>query len=82
MRSYMLAGIHRRAMPRLIDWCDEAAVVHWNEERRDPPDWQAAFGRLLHEGRPSRVAHPSPDHQSFRIAAPPPRPFVTLRFTA
>jgi heme-degrading monooxygenase HmoA len=80
MRSFMLSGIHRRAMPRLPDWCDEAAVVHWQQGGRDLPDWQTVYERLQHEGRPSRVAHPSPNQESFQIVAPRLKPLLELRF--
>ena len=40
MRAFMLAGSHRRAMPKLLDWCDEASVVHWHQEDPALPDWQ------------------------------------------
>jgi heme-degrading monooxygenase HmoA len=39
MRAFMLSGAHRRAMPRLLEWCDEAAVVHWNQDDFAPPSW-------------------------------------------
>ena len=32
MRGFMLSGTHRRVMPRLLQWCDEAALVHWTQE--------------------------------------------------
>ncbi len=71
MRAFMLAGAHRRVMPRLLSWCDEAAVVHWTQQSGEPPAWAEAHRRLQQEGRRSRVDHPSPAQQ--RFAFPPPR---------
>lgn len=71
MKAFMLAGPHRRAMPRLLEWCDEAALVHWEQESHREPDWQEAHLRLQADGRRSKVNHPSPAHESFQI--PPPK---------
>jgi hypothetical protein len=62
MRAYILSGPHRTAMPRLVDWCDEASVVHWEQGGPALPTWAEAEGRMRAEGRPSKVRHPSPDH--------------------
>jgi hypothetical protein len=70
MRSFMLAGPHRQAMRRLLEWCDEASLVHWEQDSGREPDWQEAHRRLQAEGRRSKVNHPSPAHDSFQI--PPP----------
>jgi hypothetical protein len=70
MRAFMTAGIHRRAMPRLLDWCDEAAVVHWSQDSSELPGWQKAHRRMVDEGRPSKVKHPSPAHLAHKIPAP------------
>jgi hypothetical protein len=71
MRAFMALGAHRRVMPRLLEWCDEASLVHWTQDSLDPPSWQEAHQRLLREGRRSKVKHPSAAHQRFEI--PPPR---------
>jgi len=70
MRAFMMSGAHRRAMPKLLDWCDEASLVHWTQDTDDLPDWREAHRHLLAEGRRSKVRHPSPAHQAYEIPAP------------
>jgi uncharacterized protein DUF3291 len=70
MRAFMLSGAHRRVMPRLLDWCDEASVVHWSQDAAEPPPWPEAHRRLQTEGRRSRVRYPSDRQQRFEIPAP------------
>jgi hypothetical protein len=70
MRDFMRAGVHRKVMPRLLEWCDEAAVAHWNQDALEPPAWEEAHRRLAHEGRTSRVSHPSPAQSRFEFPAP------------
>ena len=70
MKAFMHAPPHGPAMRRLLDWCDEASLVHWSDEAATLPDWQEADRRLRAEGRPSKVLHPSADHQRLSFAAP------------
>jgi len=70
MRGFMMAGVHRTAMPKLLDWCDEASLVHWEQDHATLPEWDTAHRRLVSEGRPSKVRHPSPAHESLEF--PPP----------
>jgi hypothetical protein len=70
MKSFMLSGTHRKVMPRLSDWCDEAAVVHWVQESDREPDWEEAHRRLQQEGRRSKVKYPSPAHEKYLIPSP------------
>jgi hypothetical protein len=70
MRSFMESGAHRAAMPKLLEWCDEASVVHWMQDFAEPPTWEEAHRRMQHDGRPSRVKHPSEAHRRFEISAP------------
>jgi len=70
MRSFMLAGSHRRAMPKLLDWCDEASVTHWKQETSELPGWDQAHRKLVEQGRPSKVRFPSSDHVARRIPEP------------
>jgi heme-degrading monooxygenase HmoA len=70
MKSFMLSGPHRQVMPLLLEWCDEAAVVHWVQESGREPDWQEAHARLQQEGRKSKVNHPSAAHDQYLIPKP------------
>ena len=69
MRAFMTGGDHLAAMPRLLDWCDEASVAHW--EQTDPAlvSWADAEAPMRAQGRPSKVRHPSPDHATLTFAA-------------
>jgi heme-degrading monooxygenase HmoA len=66
MRAFMLGGAHRDAMPRLQDWCDEAAVAHWEQDGAIAPAWREAERRLAAEGRLSAVKFPSPAQRAGR----------------
>ena len=70
MRDFMMAVPHRRAMAKLVEWCDEASIVHWTQESHDLPDWQEAHRRMVNEGRRSKVRHASPAHEKYEIAPP------------
>ncbi len=65
---------HRRAMSKLVYWCNEAAVVHWAQENSGLPDWLEAHRKMVAEGRRSKVKHPSPAHETYEIAPPKLRP--------
>jgi hypothetical protein len=70
MRAFMLSGAHKRAMPKLVEWCDEASVVHWHQESADLPSWTEAHQRMVEEGRLSRVRYPSDSQVAKRITPP------------
>jgi len=70
MRDYMLNGSHRAAMPRLVNWCDEASVVHWDIEGDAAPSWPEADQRMRANGRASKVRHPSPRHADLSYMSP------------
>ena len=69
MRAFMTSGVHCAAMPKFLEWCDEATVTHWTQEGAEEPDWMEAHRRLLAEGRPSKINNPSPTHLTLRAAA-------------
>ena len=58
MKTFMLAAPHGPAMRRLLEWCDEAALVHWTQTGSELPSWDEAHRRIQHEGRSSKVNHP------------------------
>lgn len=70
MRAYMTDGAHRAAMPKLLAWCDEASVAHWEQDEAVLPTWQDADRRMRQMGRPSRLRHPAPAHASLSYAPP------------
>jgi hypothetical protein len=57
-------------MRSLLDWCDEAALVHWTQAGEELPSWEEAHKRIQQEGRRSKVSHPSADHTAYAIPAP------------
>jgi hypothetical protein len=71
MNAYR-TGAHRRAMPKLLNWCNEAAVVRWTQESSEILFWQEVHQRMAEEGKPSKVNHPSPAQASNDIPAPEP----------
>jgi len=70
MRAFMTSGAHRQAMPKLLDWCDEAALVHWEQDTPALPEWDEAHRRLVTQGRRSKVRHPSPAHETLDVPVP------------
>ena len=70
MKRFMTAGVHGRAMRKLLHWCNEAALVHWTQESAVLPSWPEAHARLEAEGRPSKVNHPSPNHLAHKFPEP------------
>ena len=70
MRSCMSTSPHGPIMRKLAHWCDEASVVHWEQASHEFPQWSVVYERMQHEGRASRVTHPSESHQALRIRVP------------
>jgi hypothetical protein len=63
MRGFRNTSWHLKAMPALLDSCDEAAVTSWTSEDTAVPEPEAAAERMA-TGRPSKVRNPSPAHAS------------------
>lgn len=70
IKQYMISGAHGKAMPKLMNWCDEASVARWHQDSATLPTWQEAHRRLLSEGRLSKVRFPSAAHERFDIPVP------------
>jgi hypothetical protein len=79
MKAFMHAPPHGPAMRKLLEWCDEASLVHWTQPGAAVPPWVEAHARLQGEGRTSKVHHPSADHAAFRVAPPVSDSTFTLR---
>ncbi len=62
LRAFMMSGAHRKAMPHLVNWCDEASTARFEWTSELPPTWEDAEWRMAKEGRISPVKHPSPAH--------------------
>jgi len=70
MRQFMMTGDHKRAMPHLMEWCDEASVAHWEQEDLVLPSWEKADGRMRASGRASKVRKPSAQHAGLSYCEP------------
>jgi hypothetical protein len=80
MRSFRDSGVHGLTMRDLLNWCDEASFVHWEEPRPTLPPLDEAYQRLRQFGRVSKVLHPSPTHARGQTAGTArPQPGMRLR---
>ena len=71
MRRYRAEAAHLAAMPKLLHWCDEAAIAHWTQESAGLPTLEEARSRLAGEGRLSKVLHPSAAHAAGEVQPSP-----------
>ena len=70
MKAFMHAKPHGPVMRKLLDWCDEASLVHRTKDSADLPAWAEAHRRLQKDGRPSTVRHPTAAHSALQFPAP------------
>jgi hypothetical protein len=59
---------HLHAMPRLLNWCDEASYTHWEEPAAAAPTADTARDRLARAGKTSKVRFPSAQQRAGRTA--------------
>jgi len=78
MRAFRGSQAHAKVMPLLAGWCDEAAYANWEPQGDTVPSWAEAYEQLVREGRLSRVAHPSSDHEAGRFPEPRLKPLIGL----
>ena len=79
MRAFRNAAPHLKAMPRLLEWCDEASFAQWIQADAALPTPAEALRRMLAEGRRSKVSHPSAAHVAGKMAASAPRTGFRLK---
>jgi hypothetical protein len=70
MRAFRSSGAHMKAMPKLLDWCDEASYVHWEQEGAELPSWAEAHRRMVAEGKLSKVKNPSAAQSARKFPEP------------
>jgi hypothetical protein len=78
MNEFRTTAAHRAAMPKLLHICDEASVVHWDQEASELPSWEESYRRMVADGRLSKVNHPSPGHLNNHTPALQPSRTETL----
>jgi heme-degrading monooxygenase HmoA len=79
-KAFMHKKPHGPTMRSLLEWCDEAALVHWTQTDEELPSWEEAHRRMQREGRRSKVNHPSAAHTAYEIPAPKVSRTSELRF--
>lgn len=67
MAAYRVSGPHKKAMPKLQQWCDEASVANWSQDTDVLPGWKEIKARMLSGGHLSRLTYPSRMHERGEI---------------
>lgn len=71
MLAFRNSDPHGLIMPKLLDWCDEASFVHWEQESAELPDTDVARQTMFERGKLGRVRHPSDSHAEGEIPTEP-----------
>jgi hypothetical protein len=80
VKAFMRAKPHGPTMRCILNWCDEAALVHWTQTGEELPAWGEAHRRMQQEGRRSKVNYPSAAQTAYAISAPTVSQTRELRF--
>ena len=67
MRAYRNSGVHMKAMPKLLRWCDEASFVHWEQVDESAPTPDVAIERLRAKESCRRCNAPSARQKAERV---------------
>lgn len=59
MKRFRGSDAHKRAMPRLLDICDEASLARWTQDDPGVASPETMVERLRTIGRTSKVRHPT-----------------------
>lgn len=62
MLNYMRNGAHKKAMPYLQHWCNEARTGHTIISGKDFPSSKEMAHLLLKFGKASKLQHPNENH--------------------
>jgi len=62
MKRFRDADWHKRAMPKLLEWCDEASVARWTQDTSDLLTAADMLEKMTASGRTSKVRNPSAGH--------------------
>lgn len=76
MKAFRGTSAHGKVMPKLANWCDEAAYSHWEPQEEIVPSWPEACQRLFGAPRFSRVNQPSAAHVAQQFAEPRLHPLI------
>jgi len=64
----MMEGVHREAMTKLVEWCDETSFVHWNQDSPELPSWEVAERWMTEHGKFPPLKYPSEAHRQERFS--------------
>lgn len=62
MKTFRNSPVHRKAMQKLPEWCNEATYVHWLQPEAEMPTWETVHSRMVNEGIVSKLRKPSEVH--------------------